>query len=333
MLDLVAIGRISVDLYGQEAGAGLEDPQTFAKAVGGSPTNVAVGTARYGHRAAVLTAVGDDALGRFARRELERYGVDTSLVLTRAGRTPIVVAGTREPDAPELVFYREPDAPDTCITLDDLGSAASDAIRAARIFWISGSALAREPLAQTVRSLLTTRLSGQRSGVALLDLDYRPALWSTPAAARAAMQAILPCCTGAVGNLEECAVATGLPATTPPAALARALHDLGPRLAIVKGGPGGVLVSERAAPTAGNPQAPPSYEAHTVAGIRVATRCGLGAGDAFGAAVVHGLLEDWTIARAVRFANAAGAIVASRLLCSEAMPTAAEVEALLEAHA
>ena len=114
-MDLLTIGRISVDLYGQEIAAGLEDPQSFAKAVGGSPTNVAIGAARYGHSTAVLTAVGNDSLGKFVVNELTRYGVSTQFVLTGNGATPVVIAGVKEADNPEFVFYRDERAPDTQI--------------------------------------------------------------------------------------------------------------------------------------------------------------------------------------------------------------------------
>ena len=108
MLDLLTIGRISVDLYGQEEGHGLSDPQTFQKSVGGSPTNVAIGTARYGHKTAVITGVASDALGEFAIGELKKFSVSTEFVIkTPTGKTPIVVAGIKDPDNPEFIFYRD----------------------------------------------------------------------------------------------------------------------------------------------------------------------------------------------------------------------------------
>ena len=107
MLDLLTIGRISVDLYGQEEGHGLSDPQTFQKSVGGSPTNVAIGTARYGHKTAVITGVASDALGKFAIDELKKFSVSTEFVIkTPTGKTPIVVAGIKDPDNPEFIFYQ-----------------------------------------------------------------------------------------------------------------------------------------------------------------------------------------------------------------------------------
>ena len=113
MLDLLTIGRISVDLYGEDEGHGLADPQRFQKSVGGSPTNVAIGTARYGHNVAVATGVGSDALGNFVLSELKKFNVASDFVIRGQGKTPIVVAGIKDPDNPEFVFYRDLNAPDT----------------------------------------------------------------------------------------------------------------------------------------------------------------------------------------------------------------------------
>jgi 5-dehydro-2-deoxygluconokinase len=309
MLDLLAIGRVSVDLYGQEEGRGLADSQTFQKAVGGSPTNVAIGTARYGHKSAIVTAVGEDSLGKFIIKELKKFGVSCEFVATRAGgRTPIVVAGIADPDNPEFVFYRELAAPDTQI---ELTPALSTAGQKAKILWFTGSTLATDPLANTVKELLHVR-----SGETIFDLDYRPAFWSSRQVAQENISEALVYATTVIGNLEECSVATGLPIDSSPAEFARALLAKGAKLAIIKGGVSGVLVAH------GNSSV-------SIPGIGVKTRCGLGAGDAFGAAVVHGLLSGWDLERTVRFANAAGAFVASQLMCSDAMPNESEVNQLL----
>lgn len=310
-LDLLTVGRISVDLYGREPGAGLADEQTFAKAVGGSATNVAVAAARLGHRAAVATKVGDDALGRYAIADLERLGVDTSLIGRVTGRrTPIVVAGLADPAEPEFVFYREPDAPDLQLEPADLPTSVTSG---AQVLWVTGSALSREPSASTVRAVLQAR--GRRDHV-ILDLDYRPSFWASRTDATQAIGGALDHATIAIGNREECSVALGMDADAAPGAFADALLARGVGIAIVKQGGGGVLVAT-------------PRDSEVVAGIPVEVVCGLGAGDAFGGAFVHGLLHGWSAAEAVEFGNAAGAIVASRLLCSHAMPTVEEVRALL----
>ena len=309
MLDLVTIGRISVDLYGQEIGKGLSDPQTFRKAVGGSPTNVAIGVARYGHKSAVVTGVGKDELGKYAINELKKFNVSTDFVSEVEGVTPIVVAGVKDPDNPEFVFYRQPQAPDVQIEVTDkLKQAVDDA----KIFWFTGSTLSVQPLASTVDSLLKSR--GNKE--VIFDLYYRPSFWPNQDTASEKISAALKYATVAIGNLQECAVATKLAANLSAVDYAKALLKSGVRLAIVKGGQNGVLVADKNSVT-------------EIAGIRVTTRCGLGAGDAFGAAVVHGILSGWSPNESVAFANAAGAYVASQLMCSDAMPTEEQVRGLL----
>ena len=308
MLDLLTIGRISVDLYGEDEGHGLADPQRFQKSVGGSPTNVAIGTARYGHNVAVATGVGSDALGNFVLDELTKFCVATDFVIRGQGKTPIVVAGIKDPDNPEFVFYRDLNAPDTQLhATSDLITAAKNA----KYFWFTGSTLSQEPLASTVKTLLQ-----ERTRDVIFDLDYRPVFWKSESDAHREINSALRSASIAIGNIEECAVATGLDRGLPPKAYAEALLALGISLAIVKGGANGVLVAH------GNSMV-------EIPGLRIKTKCGLGAGDAFGAAVVHGLLSGWSPEETVKFANAAGAYVASQLMCSDAMPTENQVRVLL----
>jgi 5-dehydro-2-deoxygluconokinase len=308
MLDLLTIGRISVDLYGEDEGHGLADPQHFQKSVGGSPTNVAIGAARYGHSTAIATGVGNDALGNFIISELKKFKVGTEFVIRGEGKTPIVVAGIKDPDNPEFVFYRDKQAPDTQLHVN---SELLSAAKSAKYFWFTGSTLSQEPLASTVKTLLK-----ERSNDVIFDLDYRPVFWATESDAHREINAALRSASIAIGNLEECAVATGLERGLPANAYADALLALGISLAIVKGGANGVLVAH-------------SNSRVEIPGLRVKTKCGLGAGDAFGAAVVHGLLSGWSPEETVKFANAAGAYVASQLMCSDAMPTESQVRALL----
>ena len=310
MLDLLTIGRISVDLYGQEEGHGLSDPQTFQKSVGGSPTNVAIGTARYGHKTAVITGVASDALGEFAIGELKKFSVSTEFVIkTPTGKTPIVVAGIKDPDNPEFIFYRDSSAPDTKV---ENSEALTKAVQSAKYFWFTGSTLSQTPLSNTVIELLKAR-----SGEVIFDLDYRPSFWSSLEIAHKEISAAVKYATIAIGNLEECAVATGLPKNSSAAEFAAALLTMGPKLAIVKGGATGVLVAH-------------GHSATAIPGLRIKTKCGLGAGDAFGAGVVHGLLSGWSPEDSVSFANGAGAYVASQLMCSDAMPTEVQVRELME---
>jgi 5-dehydro-2-deoxygluconokinase len=309
-LEVLTMGRVSVDLYPLQVGVGLEDVETFGKWLGGSATNVAVAAARYRRRAAVITRTGDDPFGRFIHAALRGYGVDDRYVTSVPSLpTPVVFCEIFPPDDFPLYFYRLPKAPDMEIRIEELDL---DAIRSAGVFWVTVTGLSDEPSRTATLAALEAR---SRRGITVLDLDYRPMFWPSREQARHWVRQALPHVSVAVGNLDECETAV---AEREPMAAAQALHELGVDLAVVKQGPKGVLAHDRTAAV----EVPP---------VPVNVVNGLGAGDAFGGALCHGLLAGWDLERIMRFANAAGAIVASRLACSDAMPTAAEVEALLGA--
>jgi 5-dehydro-2-deoxygluconokinase len=306
--DVITMGRVGVDLYPEQSGVPLAEVRTFAKSLGGSPTNVAVGAARFGHRTAVITKVGADGFGDYVHAALRGFGVDDRFVGTDPElRTPIVFCELLPPESPTIVFYRQPSAPDMQVSAGELDLGA---IRDARIFWTTGTGLSAEPSRTATLAALEAR---DRGGITVHDLDYRPMFWSTPEDARAQQLRALALATVAVGNVEECAVAVG---EGSPEDLARRLLDLGLELAIVKLGGDGVLAAWEASAE----RFPP---------VSVSVVNGLGAGDAFGAAVCHGSLEGWDVPRTIRFANAAGAHVAGRLACADEMPDEAQVEALL----
>jgi 5-dehydro-2-deoxygluconokinase len=306
--EVLTMGRIGVDLYPQQVGVGLDEVETFGKYLGGSATNVAVAAARYGRRTAVITRTGQDPFGTFIHTALRRYGVDDRYVTAVPGLpTPVTFCEIFPPDDFPLYFYRWPKAPDLEIRADELDT---DAIAEAGVFWVTVTGLSAEPSRTATLAALEARA---KKDITVLDLDYRPMFWSSREEARRWVQQALPHVTVAVGNLDECETAVG---EREPLAAAQALHDFGVNLAVVKQGPKGVLAHDRKSFI----EVPP---------VPVKVLNGLGAGDAFGGALCHGLLADWDIERVMRFANAAGAIVASRLACSDAMPTAAEVIGLL----
>ncbi len=308
-LELVTIGRIGVDLYPQQIGVDLADVTSFAKFLGGTTTNVAVAAARLGHRCAVVTKVGDDGFGVFARRALERFGVDTRWVGTHPTlRTPITFCEVHPPDYFPILFYRDPLAPDLTIQTTELPVAE---ILEVPIIWTSGTALCAEPSRSTVLDIVRER---RRRGLVIHDLDYRPQFWREAAEAKQWSRALLEHATVIVGNQDEVEIVTG---TRDPEAAAAVLLDLGPEIAIVKMGGNGVFAKTASA------------TAH-VGSIPVEVLNGLGAGDGFGGALCHALLCGWELESAIAFANAAGAIVASRLACADAMPTIEEIEELLE---
>ena len=307
--DLVTIGRIGVDIYPLQDAVRLEDAETFGKYLGGSATNVAIAAARHGLRSAVVTATGADPFGRFARRELAGFGVDDRFVRTVPElKTPVTFCEIFPPDDFPLYFYRDPIAPDLAIGPADLDLAA---IGSARVFWATVTGLSREPSRSAHHAAWAAR---GRAPLTILDLDYRPMFWPSPTQATAEVGKALEQVTVAVGNREECAIAVG---ETDPHRAADALLARGAQLAVVKQGPRGVLAKTAA-------------ETVEVPGHRVKVVNGLGAGDGFGGALCLGLLRGWPLERTVRFANVAGAVVATRRECSTAMPTTAEVDDAME---
>ena len=287
--EVLTMGRIGVDLYPQQVGVGLAEVESFGKYLGGSASNVAVAAARYGRRTAVITRTGEDPFGTFLHTALRGYGVDDRYVTSVKNLpTPVTFCEIFPPDDFPLYFYRLPKAPDLEIHREELDT---DAIREAGVFWATVTGLSEEPSRTATLAALEARA---RKDITVLDLDYRPMFWPSREEARRWVQQALPHVTVAVGNLDECETAVG---EREPLAAAQALHGFGVKLAVVKQGPKGVLAHDGAAAV----EVPP---------VPVSVMNGLGAGDAFGGALCHGLLAGWDIERVMRFANAAGAIVA-----------------------
>ncbi|MEV7510721.1 5-dehydro-2-deoxygluconokinase [Streptomyces sp. NPDC089922] len=305
--DLITMGRIGVDLYPLTTGVPLAEAETFGKFLGGSAANVAVAAARLGRRVALVSRTGADPFGTYLRTQLDRFGVDGRWVTEVAAHpTPVTFCEIFPPDRFPLYFYRLPKAPDLEIAADEVDL---DAVRAARVFWMTGTGLSEEPSRAATLAALEAR---GRAGTTVFDLDWRPMLWREKPGPH--YERALAGATVAVGNVEECEIATG---ESEPHAAARALLAAGAELAVVKRGPEGVLAVHRDGTVA------------EAAPVAVDVVNGLGAGDAFGGALCHGLLSGWELGRVVRYANAAGAIVASRLECSSAMPFPDEVEEVL----
>jgi 5-dehydro-2-deoxygluconokinase len=310
--DVITMGRIGVDVYPLQTGVSLREVETFGKYLGGSATNVAVAAARYGRASAVVTRTGEDPFGAFLHDALERFGVDDRWVSAVPGLpTPVTFCEIFPPDDFPLYFYREPKAPDLEIRAEELDL---EAIRSAGIFWVTVTGLSQEPSRSATLAALRARANTPHPPITILDLDYRPMFWPSREDARAWVQEALPHVTVAAGNLDEWDTAVGVP---DPHAIADAAHALGVELAVVKQGPLGVLADDGQRRV----EVPP---------VPVEVVNGLGAGDAFGGALCHGLLAGWELERVMRFCNAAGALVASRLACADAMPEAREVEAMLE---
>ncbi|WP_394761251.1 5-dehydro-2-deoxygluconokinase [Phenylobacterium sp.] len=325
-LDLLAIGRASVDLYGQQVGGRLEDMGSFAKYVGGSPTNTAIGAARLGLKTALLTRVGGDHMGRFIREQLAREGVDPASVLTDTARlTALVVLGIRDRESFPLIFYRE-DCADMALSAADVDEAQ---VRAARAVLINGTHLSQPGVRGC--SMKAAELARASGGKVVFDVDYRPVLWGLTArdlgenrfvaheAVTEILQQVLPVCDLVVGTEEEFHILGGSPDTI---AALRAVRERTDALLVCKRGPGGCSAFAEAIPD--------SLDAGVVGpGFNVEVFNVLGAGDAFMSGFLRGWLRDLPLDRCCELANAAGAIVVSRHGCAPAMPTWTEIQAFL----
>ena len=311
-MDVLSVGRVSVDLYAKEANAGFDSEQSFTKSVGGSPTNVAVACARLGLAVALATKVGDDEFGKYVINRLTQFGVDTRFIGTQAdSQTPLAFAALTPPETPTIVFYRGEAAPDTSLTT---ASVSEQQIKQTKILWISQTSLSQGTTATACLEWMAMREKGSHT---ILDLDYRPKLWASKEEARMMASKAIALASIVVGNLEECEVALG---TKDPNEAADMLLAQGVALAIIKLGPEGVLIK-----SASQKVIIPSHPIEVV--------CGLGAGDAFGGALCYGLLAGWELEKIGTFANVAGALVATRLTCADAMPTVSEIESMLQGAA
>ena len=308
---VITMGRIGVDLYPLQIGKGLGEVSTFGKFLGGSSTNVAVATARLGHdEVAAVTAVGGDPFGRWLREEMRRLGVSDRYVQTVDDLpTPITFCEIFPPDNFPLYFYRRPTAPDLQISPYDI--PLGDIVNA-DVFWFTGTGLSQEPSYWTHLTALENR--GRRQHT-VFDLDWRDVFWRERRVAFDRYADALRYSTVAVGNREECEVAVG---ETDPERAADALLERGVEIAVVKQGPRGTLAKTR-------------DDRVEIAPTRATIVNGLGAGDAFGGSLIDGLLRGLPLRQMIARASAAGAIVASRLECSTAMPTAAEIDAVVAA--
>ncbi len=309
-LEVLTVGRVSVDLYAQQLGVPMREVTTLQKSIGGTVTNVAVAAARLGRNVGLVTKVGDDQFGDYVRHALEhtfnvdsRYvGVDPDL------KTPLAFAELDPPEDPSIIFYREPRAPDLNIEVGDVDAAV---VQEVPIFWFPASRFADEGAGNTMRELLEIR---GRSSHTVIDLDWRPMFWDSAEQASEAISPMLDHVTIAIGNKDECEIAVG---TRDMNEAADRLLERGLEMAVMKLGADGVMI----ATADGTRVSVPPYLVDVV--------CGLGSGDAFGGAFCHGLLEGWDPETIIKWGNAAGAIVAGRLMCADDMPTIDDIEALL----
>ena len=325
-LDLLTLGRVSLDLFSEQAGAAFSEIRSFATSVGGSPVNIAIGASRLGLRSATLTATGDDPVGDFILRYLADENVETRYIARFTGRkTGLAVVGVEPPDRFPLVFYRD-NAADWQIGLDEVQRAP---ITSARALLLSGTGFSQGPCRDA--SFAALEIAASQGGDTWLDLDLRPDQWSHPLAYGATLRRALPRLAVVIGTEEEwfAALATEPSANTWGIALTatqaeelekileRTLAEL-PRLtALVKRGAKGVRILRAGAPPLDIPSLP----------VKIVNT--VGAGDAFAAGLLASRLRGADWASAARYANACGAIVVSRAGCSAAFPRTHEVQDFL----
>jgi len=322
-LDLISIGRSSVDLYGEQVGGRLEDMATFSKAVGGSPTNIAIGTARLGLKSGLITRVGDEHMGRFIREQLEREGVNTQGVHTDKDRlTALVILGIRDDKQFPLIFYRD-NCADNALDESDIDEAF---IASSRSVVVTGTHFAKANTAAAQK--LAMQYAKKHGGKIAIDIDYRPNLWGLAGHGAgeeryiksgdvtAHLQPILADCDLIVGTEEEIMIAGG--EDTPLAAL-KAVRRHSNGTIVMKRGPMGCVVFPGAIPD-------DIEEGIKGPGYPVEVYNVLGAGDAFMSGFLRGWLRDEPIETCCAFANAGGAFAVSRLLCSVEYPTFTEMQ-------
>ena len=326
-LDLITIGRAGVDLYGAQVGGRLEDMGSFRKYIGGSPTNIACGTARLGLRSGLITRVGDEHMGRFIREQLVREGVDVRGVRTDPDRlTALVILGIRNQEQFPLIFYRS-DCADMALCEDDIDEAL---IADARAVLATGTHLSHPRTeAAVVKALRLARRHGARTA---LDIDYRPNLWGLAghdagesrfvesAAVTARLQATLPLFDLIVGTEEEFHIAGG---TTDTVAALRAVRGVTDATLVCKRGAAGAVAFTGAIPDSLD-------QGEAGPGFPIEVFNVLGAGDGFFSGLMKGWLDGEPWPKALEYANACGALAVSRHGCTPAYPSLAELEFFLK---
>ena len=321
--DLITLGRISMDLFSQNVGADFVDIKGFDASIGGSPSNIALGSSRLGMRVALLTAVSEDNVGKFVLSHLQNGGVETKYIPFKPNtRTGLAILGVQPPDQFPLVFYRDNPA-DIYLTIQDV---VATPISQSRALLLSGTALSRGSCRDA--TLFAAELANANGVPAFMDLDLRPDQWDHPQSCGTSIRSILPLLDVVIGTEEEfyASLATNSEGVMLGKMVTDAqreeLEDLvramlvqtqGPKAWVLKRGEHGVSIYLRDGSTV------------SAAGFQVEIVNTVGAGDAFASGLIYGYLKGWDWHKCARMGNACGAIVVSRHGCAAALPYEQEV--------
>ena len=325
--DLITLGRVSMDLFSENIGAPFEQIESFETGVGGSPTNIAIGSSRLGLKVAAITAVGEDKTGDFVVDYLQREAVSTDFIPRKAGtRTGMAVVGVQPPAQFPLVFYRD-NASDIYLTIDDIASAP---IAESRALLLSGTALSRGTCRDA--TLYAADIAKNAETTVFIDLDLRPDQWTHPKAYGLNVRAVFAAVDVLIGTEEEFFAALSPEpesimqgqAVSDKEALDQLLQNLltmYPKLTlVVKRGAAGVSILAH-------------HQAdRDVAGFPVEVLNTVGAGDAFASGLIYGRLQGWNWYKSARLANACGALVVTRNGCAKVFPYQEEIQSFIEAN-
>jgi len=326
-LDLITIGRASVDLYGQQIGTRLEDVSSFAKSVGGCPCNISVGTARLGLKSALLTRVGDEQMGRFIREQLTREGVETRGIVTDPERlTALAILAIENDKTFPLLFYRD-NCADNALCEDDV---SEEFIRSARAVLVSGTHFSKPNTDAAQRKAI--RIAKENGAKVVFDIDYRPNLWGLAGhdagesryiasdRVSAHLKTVLADCDLIVGTEEEVLIASG---ESDLLQALKTIRSLSKATIVLKRGPMGCIVYD-------GPITDDLEDGIVGKGFPIEVYNVLGAGDAFMSGFLRGWLKNEPHATSATWANACGAFAVSRLLCAPEIPTWTELQFFLE---
>ncbi len=326
--DLIAMGRVSMDLFSEQIGSPFSEIKSFSIGVGGSPSNVAIGSSRLGLKTALITGLGQDKVGDFVLTQLKNEGVGCQFIGRKPGRTGLAVVGVEPPTSFPLTFYRENPA-DLNVSIEDISNIDFSQTRA---ILVSGTGLAKAPRRDA--TFFASERARLTDAKVFIDLDLRPDQWHDARAYGVNLRAFLPLADVGIATEEESYAAllenTNDPSQTVIGSLnAKQLERLErhlrlelskpnfPELWVLKRGAKGVSIFSK------------TQEPINISGFKVEVINTVGAGDAFASGFIYGYLQDWPLEQTARFANACGAIVVSRHGCSKAMPYLSEVNHFL----